>query len=540
MRNLRRAWEARKDRIRRGLSMEREAKNPVEVIDEYLERLKQAEPKYYQEVVELAHQYPPLKTGTSCVVAIPVVGFGGQAKRTIRATLGSFDAQDTDGRVEINCFVNKPNGVNYDETPNIIEGYKPKNPNITVVSGKTEIPRRPRSRPLMGKIRALQIDSILYRIRELFQREPEGPVPIILLVDDDVVWVNPNAVENYNRTFKAKPNLELIVGGLRFDSLEYPSVLFPPFYVADELMYTLPWFNKSLINQLNTKREPLSPEEIRATLSNIFSSSFTKGIQSNIAFRPEAYATVGGAFERTQDINELDLMVRLFALSGLTRGRCNIGFLGNEVLVLSNSRRALLEYLEGEGRAPIQQWRSERFKIRVEDEARLRQPNIQGVIPIAELDKEKLWGLVSSIEQQINSTLEDYVLPSADNSWCPMLNQVIIDALESIGVYPDDYYLNTYALKDGLYAQISFRQFPQRLIDRLQALQTAFLQKRNLKLSSTNIPPSLIEQGFVVRPETRSKGPMAPLRSEVIYGVTEPEVPDFAEVKLIPLPLKNE
>lgn len=534
-RNLRRVMDTKKDRIAKGLSVERIYKTPIEVVGEYLRNLERSKPTYFKEVRDLASQYPSMDIKTSSIVAISVVGFARQAEGTIERTINCFDQQNLTGKLEINCFVNRPSGVNYDRTPDLIEGYQPDNPNVTVVSGKSEIKRKQKSRPLMGKIRALQIDAVLLRICEAFRDNPEAQLPIVLMADDDTEWVNPDAVKNYTRTFETNPNIDLIIGGLRFDSKDYPSVLFPPFYVADELMYQLPQFNKSLINQLGQKQEPLSANKTRSALSNIFSSSFTKGLQINYSFRPDVYASVGGAFETTQDINEIDLMVRMIALPALMEGKCNIGILGNEVKVLSSSRRAMLEYLDGGNRAPIQHWRSDKFGIRVNDKARTKSPDILGVIPIDILNEGELSNLVQSIEQQINSTLEDYTLPQNVNGWCTEPKRVIANALESVGLNPKDYSLNVFDKNGNIAAQISLTQTPQELIRRLSALQRTALKSLGVSSKSINIFPSQIEQGFVIRPKNKYTDPIIPLRDEVIYGKVEPEISNSKRIILLPL-----
>jgi hypothetical protein len=474
---------------------------PTLIVQRYLEQLQKINPNYFQEVQALADQFPTMDPRTKYIVAMPVVGFGGQSKATILRTLQTFDNQiDLDGSIEINCFVNKPPQVDFDETTDLINGYIPSNPDVQVTAGKLEVARNERSRPLMGKIRALQIDAILFRTAQSFRKDE--PLPIILNADDDTEWINPDALSNYGKRFNEVPNLDLIIGELRFDSLQYPSVFFPPFFVADELMYLLPQLNKGFANQLSEKRDPLSETEKVAFITNLFSSTFTKGLQINYAFRTEAYAKAGGAFNAEQDVNELDYMLRSIAIPAWKDGRCNIGALGEKVKVLSSSRRALLEYLEGEGRAPIEQWRGA-WEIRVNDPARIKQPkDLLGVIPISELSDQETQVLIPALESQINRTLNEYKPPAFVNGWYGSALENYLDALAAIGLERSNYNLDVLDENGADAVQIRLKGIPVNLLESIRQQQEQIIQEKNLQLETVNITSDQVVQGTTVRKES--------------------------------------
>ncbi len=471
---------------------------PTLIVQKYLEQLQKISPSYFQEVQALADQFPAMDPRTRYIVAMPVVGFGGQSKATILRTLQAFDNQtDLDGSIEINCFVNKPPQIEFDETTDLIKGYIPTNPDVQVTAGKLEVARNERSRPLMGKIRALQIDAILFRTAQSFRNNET--LPIILNADDDTEWINPYALSNYGKRFNEVPNLDLIIGELRFDSLQYPSVFLPPFFVADELMYLLPQLNKSFANQLSEKREPLSETDKVAFATNLFSSTFTKGLQINYAFRSEAYAKAGGAFNTEQDVNELDYMVRSIAIPAWRDGKCNIGALGEEVKVLSSSRRALLEYLEGEGRAPIEQWRGA-WEIRVNDPARIKQPeDLLGVIPISELSEQETQFLIPALENQINRTLNEYKPPQFVDGWYGSALNNYLDALAAIGLERSNYDLDVSDENGADVVQIRLKGLPVTLLDRIRQQQDQIIKEKNLPLETVDINSDQIVQGTIVR-----------------------------------------
>jgi hypothetical protein len=476
---------------------------PTLIVQKYLEQLQKINPSYFQEVQALADQFPAMDPRTRYIVAMPVVGFGGQSKASILKTLQTFNNQtELDGFVEINCFVNKPPQVEFDETTDLIKGYITTNPDVQVTTGKLEVARNERSRPLMGKIRALQIDAILFRTAQSFRNNE--PLPIILNADDDTEWINPYALSNYGKRFNEVPNLDLIIGELRFDSLQYPSVFLPPFFVADELMYLLPQLNKVFANQLSEKRESLSETEKVAFITNLFSSTFTKGLQINYAFRSEAYAKSGGAFNAEQDVNELDYMVRSIAIPAWRDGKCNIGALGEEVKVLSSSRRALLEYLEGEGRAPIEQWRGA-WEIRVNDPARIKQPeDLLGVIPISELSEQETQFLIPAIENQINRTLNEYKPPEFVDGWYGSALDNYLDALAEIGLERSNYDLDVLEENGADKVQIRLKGLPTALLERIKLQQEEIIKEKNLQLETVNITSDQVVQGTIVRKESRN------------------------------------
>jgi hypothetical protein len=474
---------------------------PTLIVQRYLEQLQKISPNYFQEVRALADQFPNMDPRTKYIVAMPVVGFGGQSKATILRTLQTFDNQtDLDGSVEINCFVNKPPQVEFDETADLINGFMPTNPDVKVAAGKLEVARNERSRPLMGKIRALQIDAILFRAAQSFSNNET--LPIILNADDDTEWINPDALSNYGKRFNEVTNLDLIIGELRFDSLQYPSAFFPPFFVADELMYLLPQLNKGFANQLSEKLEPLSETEKIAFITNLFSSTFTKGLQINYAFRPEAYAKTGGAFNVEQDVNELDYMVRSIAIPAWRDAKCNIGALGEEVKVLSSSRRAMLEYLEGEGRAPIEQWRGA-WEIRVNDPARIKQPeDLLGVIPISELSEQDTQVLIPALENQINRTLNEYKPPEFVDGWYGSALDNYLDALAAIGLERSNYDMDVSDENGANVVQIRLKGFPVTLLNRIRQQQEQIIKEKKLQLETVGINSDQTVQGTIVRKES--------------------------------------
>ncbi len=492
-RNIAKTLATMKDRVEAGLIPE-EQLTPIEKVGNYLGALKDAKPWYYQEVQQLADQSPPLDPNTSCIVAIPVVGFGGQAERIITRTLDVFSSQTIqDGNLEINCFINKPPGVIYDRTPKIIREYTPKNANVSVSVTQAEIQRKQKSEPLMGKIRGLQIDAILLRIYEALKQSPDKPLPIIVLADDDTEGANPRTLQNYLEAFRANKAMDASIGKLTFDNREYPSILFPPLYLADELMYQLPLFNKAFLNKLGLRKEPINETDLSAMAINLFDSSFTKGVQINLAFRPEAYAASGGAFEATKEVNELDLFLRMISLPAMLKRRCNIGALGEEVEVISNSRRALLAYLQGEGLAPINQWRSEQWKIRVNDPARTAKPSLVGVIPLGLLPEGGMVQLTKAMEQQVRQTTGEYQPLRTVPGWYDDSSQAYFSAFEAVGLQPADYSFRLTA--DG--TSFRFLGIPESVVERLKSLQEEKLRRLEILISKDL---GSIRDGFIVDP----------------------------------------
>lgn len=539
--NLERIFSAWEEKLTSRLVIEREGKRPVKIVGEYLATLERHDPIYFAEVQRLAKQYLPIASQTHCVVTIPVVGFGGQAERSILKTLEVLRQQEIRREeIDIMCFVNIPPFAEFDQTVSIIQAFSKDNPDLPLSLTKGVIPRKKGgSRPLMGKTRALLADTALVRIYETFKNRPENKLPIIILADSDTESMAPKALQTYIDAFNNEPNIDLIIGELRWESSEYPTALFPSLLVGDELMYQLPQCNKNLLNEA-CRKQKLTGEEIAALATNIYSSSFTKGVQVNIAFRSEAYAACGGGFDPKQDINELDFLVRTIAFSGLLQRKCNIRAMGETVVkVGSSSKRALLEYLEGEGRAPIQQWRGS-FGLRVEDPARIQKPKILGIIPIENLGNNGKEELVTAIEGQINSTLEDFALPPFVPGWYQdAIKEAYLPALASIDLKPEDFSFEKQLSKDGT-ARLKITIInPTNLLRMLQVLQEETIERLGLgnKLEEVELKPEQIVEGYVVLPLPESKKPIAFDRAGVVYYGSEIESKSKLKTKILKLPI---
>jgi hypothetical protein len=528
---VRKAWE---ERLSKGLiETQQENLSPIARIGRYLQRLKESDPEYFSKATEIAEQLPPMNENAQVVVLIPIVGFGNQAEKTIPGTLKCLTNQNN-VEIEIFLLVNKPPGVNFDNTPEIIAQF-PNPPNAAIIFATAEIPIKLKSRPPMGLIRGLQIDAILIRIWESLKNSPEKRPPIIVLADDDVVWANPNALVTYLKAFEENPSVDLILGPVEFDSEKFPSIFFPGFAVANKLMALLPsYYNKLMLNQLATLNRPLTNEEIAMLFLNFVSSSFTKGVLSNIAFRPEAYAAVGGAFDRTQDVNELDFMVRMFALRGILAGWCNILALDEGVEVVSNSRRALLEYIDGiEGLPPIQQWRGD-WEIKVLDPARIQTPNIFGVIPLFYCSKKQIKEVVEDFENQINSTFEEFrprIIPGWWNEE-EIINNVFKKALAASGLLEGTYTYSVTFIGPEIRFQIRITD-ASGLLKKIAQEQQRLLEERGLTLSTISVEADRIEKGVIVRPKKENSHQSIFLRDDAIYE----KPPKSQKITILKLPI---
>lgn len=520
--------------------VEKEGKPPVKIIGEYLTALERSNPEYFTEVQRLVDQCSPMDPRAQCLVLIPVVGFGGQGEESIFKTLEVLNRQEIKKeKVEIVCFVNRPPFADFDQTAEIIRTYSEINPELQLSLMKGVIPRRKgRSRPLMGRTRALLTDAALIRIYCAFKDRPESKLPVLALADSDTENIAPKALQTFIATFEQEPNTDLIIGELRWESREYPTAFFPTLFVGDELMYQLPQCNKMALNRAS-KKQKLTEEEVRALTANVFSGSFTKGVQVNIAFRPEAYAACGGGFDSEQDINELDFLVRIIAFSGLSKGRCNIKAMNGVVKVNSSSRRALLEYLEGEGRAPIQQWRGS-FGLRVQDPARTKKPELLGIIPLEDIGERGKEDLALAIEGQINSTFEDYtIFPAVPGWYQDAISEVYIPALASIGLRPEEYSIQSRTKKDGAVQLIIAITDSAGLLKRLQDVQREKIKKMKLasRFEEVEVEPEQIVDGYVVTSPQEPKRWAVFDRASVIYGDDAKNRPSKIRTKILKLPI---
>ncbi|MBI2601200.1 hypothetical protein HYW42_04545 [Candidatus Daviesbacteria bacterium] len=295
--------------------------NPNAKLDPVTERrsyLQRQDPKYLAQLKRLDSQIgKSMRPETEAVVCIPVAGI--QEARNIFKTLKLYSEQTLDSKkFELIVFVNAPESQMQSKK----DAYK-----ATVVevkrAGKT-FPRLnirlvaatlPDEQVKIGNIRKIQTDLALIRT------ENAGVYKDILLLsnDADCEGLNPQYLEEYLKYFREHPDKEGAVGNLLFDPQSFTR--FPAVHAKTEFVNLLD--KRGFING-NV---------------NLFGA--------NSVMKSSIYSAIGG-YPSALKTGEQEWTGK--TIRSLRKAKGTLGYAGDGTVLITNNRRGLSSYLEGQGR----------------------------------------------------------------------------------------------------------------------------------------------------------------------------------------------
>jgi len=349
--------------------------NPDAILDEKIELTQylDKQTKEHKKVIEdLAMETGPMNPDCRLSICIPAAG--AQEVKNIYTTLENFLNQSAKkDSFEIIVFVNKPDKdkegkeVQSDGTYDEVLRFIKEHPEINVrVCHKT----LPRSEALIGNIRKILNDTIVYRRNQLGTGD-RNKKHFILSNDADNRGVVSEYVQNFINKFDSNENTDALMGQLDWDIESYARN--PVVHIGTRLMQFV---------------------ELQHRNESIASSG------ANFAFRTESYAAVGGYDSTCSKCEDVYLGRALKAARLGSHKRQAIKFAGAMVSrIFTSSRRA--EKAVKDVFSPYEQWNGEfgalDDEVRKTDWAKVTEE-------IDYKNKESVQKLISGIESVINKT----------------------------------------------------------------------------------------------------------------------------------------
>lgn len=368
------------DRINCGLANAgTETLSPKAEVRRYLESIKSNFPEIDRYTDEMLRQIDDVNlVGVETIIAIPVVGFGDQEQPSIQRTLDVL-AQQTlvaTGNAAIVLYVNRPFGVEADNTVQVIKEWKTKNPNIRIAVFEGEIdPSMGRSSSPYYEGMEISTNSVpIALLRDILNivamklwksgDQRDSTLPTILQGDADL-WrfTGTDEIARVQYILQSDPYAQFVQCTTDWDGPTATRSL-PAMWLGSELMRELPLILKGL---LNTGMD----QSLRIQL--IFGETIQRGIQVPQAERMESIARKGGYGLLRIPEDELDVNMRMTALfSGANTIRSAL-----EIVFYYSNRRALAAWIKKQ-QPPIKQWSVEFVgvdAVRTADFTNIESPN---------------------------------------------------------------------------------------------------------------------------------------------------------------------
>ena len=353
-------------------------------VEEYIERL----PKEKKILIEsLADQIEePMKPSCELAVVIPVAGAqeGNNIYNSLKWYTGQKDAEGKDlsrERFEIVLFVNKPSGLEWDNTLIEIERFKKDFPDMPIRVATHSYDSEAVN---FGELHKDLVDLTLERQR---RRGSVASDLIVVTNDADTKGVGKTYFDTVITQIGAQ-GVDALVGRLEWDPYNY---LISPLFMAAQQ------FGEKL-NLINPHPQPSDDRQI-----------VYQGSGANFAFKSSIYAAVGGEWA---DVNVgPDCILRdsiYFARNRAGGTRKPVGFAGGDDVVYSSSRRGVHAF--NLGLSPVEQWDESKVEFSAADDLRAKEspPTMRDTI-----DYDVLFGPNSTrrdrVERAFVSQLENYL-----------------------------------------------------------------------------------------------------------------------------------
>ena len=398
--------EQTRKRLERNMSS-RLLNDPNAVLDsslevkEYIERL----PKEKKILIEsLADQIEePMKPSCELAVVIPVAGAqeGNNIYNSLKWYTGQKDAEGKDlsrERFEIVLFVNKPSGLEWDNTLIEIERFKKDFPDMPIRVATHSYDSEAVN---FGELHKDLVDLTLERQR---RRGSVASDLIVVTNDADTKGVGKTYFDTVITQIGAQ-GVDALAGRLEWDPYNY--LISPLFMAAQQFGEKLNLINRNPLGKSGkphiirgSEKEPIPLDRSEVKHS---------GSGANFAFKSSIYAAVGGDWA---DVNVgPDGILRDsidFARCRAGGTRTPVGFAGGDDVVYSSSRRGV--YAFNKGLSPVEQWDESKVEFSAADDLRAKEspPTMRDTI-----DYDVLFGPNSTrrdrVERAFVSQLENYL-----------------------------------------------------------------------------------------------------------------------------------